>query len=332
MRVPGVLTALMLVTFPVAFFPQTKADNMLTARQLPLTELQIVARVSLPKEPDWIALGFGSAWVVNYKPDRLSRVDPVTGHLLADIPLGPDACLGVVIALERVWVATCGDGVINEIDPSTNAVVRRISVPITTGREGAFAVADGSFWIPANRPDASSSAVARIDAQSGRVLHSIPVGARADVVIAGFGAVWAASSATDTVYRIDPFRNVVTARIAVGHTPKFMAAGEEAVWVQNQADGSVSRVDPRANRETARIEADAPTKWGDIATGDGAVWLSVNGKPVTRIDPRSNRVTHQFVGGDGADAIRYGAGALWVADHKHGELWKIDVRQLRGAP
>jgi virginiamycin B lyase len=262
----------------------------------------------------------------------LSRVDPVTGHLLADIALGPDACLGVVIALERVWVATCGDGVINEIDPTTNAVVRRISVPITTGREGAFAEANGSLWIPANRPDSSSATVARIDARSGRVLSMIPVGARTDVVIAGFGAIWAASSATDTVYRIDPSRNIVTARVAVGHTPKFMAAGEEAVWVQNQADGSVSRVDPGTDRETARIETDAPTKWGDIATGDGAVWLSVNGKPVTRIDPRSNRVTHQFVGGDGADAIRFGAGALWVADHKHGELWKIDVRHLRPAP
>ncbi|MBZ5536567.1 MAG: hypothetical protein LAO31_11475 [Acidobacteriia bacterium] len=332
MRVSGVLTALMFMTFPVAFLAQTKADNPLTPHQFPLAELPIVARVLLPKEPDWIALGFGSVWVVNYKPDRLSRVDPVSGRLIADIPLGPDACLGVVITLERVWVATCGDGVVNEIDPRTNAVVRRISVPITTGREGAFAVADGSFWIPVNRPDASSSVVARIDAGSGRVLYSIPVGARTDVVIAGFGAIWAASSATDTVYRIDPSRNVVTARIAVGPTPKFMAAGEEAVWVQNQADGSVSRVDPHTNREVVRIEAGAPTKWGDIATGDGAVWLSVNGKPVTRIDPQSNRVTHQFVGGDGADAIRFGAGALWVADHKHGELWKINVRELRPAP
>lgn len=332
MRVSGVLIALMMVAFPMAFLAQTKPDNTLTVHQRPVTALPIVARIPLPKEPDWMALGFGSVWVVNYKPDRLSRVDPVTGHLLADIALGPDACLGVVIALDRVWVATCGDGVINEIDARTNAVVRRISVPITTGREGAFAIANGSFWIPANLPDASSSAVARVDVRSGRVLSLIPVGARTDVVIAGFGAVWAASSATDTIHRINPSRNAVTARVAVGHTPKFMAAGEGGVWVQNQADGSVSRVDPRANREVARIEAGAPTKWGDIATGDGAVWLSVNGKPVTRIDPQTNRVTHQFVGGDGADAIRSGAGALWVADHKHGELWKIDFRQLRPAP
>jgi hypothetical protein len=39
-------------------------------------------------------------------------------------------------------------------------------------------------------------------------------------------------------------------------------------------------------------------------------------------------VSDQFVGGSGADAIRVGFGALWVADHEHGEVWQVDVRQL----
>ncbi|MCX5755050.1 MAG: hypothetical protein NTX19_02860 [Gemmatimonadetes bacterium] len=47
-----------------------------------------------------------------------------------------------------------------------------------------------------------------------------------------------------------------------------------------------------------------------------------------RIDPRTNRVTRQYVGGDGADAIRWGAGAVWVGDHKIGQLWKIDANRI----
>lgn len=328
-RTSLLLLAAILVTNPLSRLrAQSPSDSALAGERHPLTELRIVARVPLAKSPDWIALGFGSVWVVNYSPDRVSRIDPKTTRVLADIPLGPNACLGIVIALARVWVATCGDGVINEIDPGSNTVVRRIAAPIKPGREGAFAFADGSFWVPANADDSSSAAVARIDAKSGSLLSTIPVGRRSDEVITGFGAVWAAGSGTDTVYRIDPSRNLVSARIAVGPSPKFMTAGEGAVWVQNRTDGSVSRIDPRRNLEVARIEAFAPTAWGDIATGAGAVWLSVNGKPVTRIDPRTNRVTHQFAGGDGADAIRFGAGALWVADHKHGEVWKIDVSRI----
>ena len=109
-----------------------------------------------------------------------------------------------------------------------------------------------------------------------------------------------------------------------------MDAGEGAVWVQNRYDGSVSRIDPATNREVARILAWAPTLAGDIAAGGGAVWLSVNGMPVTRIDPKTNTVTHQYVGGDGVDAIRWGAGALWAADHVLGQLWRIDDRRIGG--
>jgi YVTN family beta-propeller protein len=268
-------------------------------------------------------------WVVNYRPDRVSRIDTATNRVTADIPIGRNGCLGVVAGADRVWVPSCGDGVINEIDPKTDSIVRRIRAPINRGREGAFAFANGSFWIPDNVSDSSSSTVARIDARSGAVLSRIATGARSDVVIAGFGSVWVASSGENVVVRIDPSNNGILARIPVGPSPKFMAAGEGGVWVQNRTDGSVSRIDPATNRETARVAAHAPTRAGDISAGGGFVWLSVDGLPVTRIDPRTNTVTHQFVGGDGADAIRFGAGALWVADHKIGQLWRIDASRIQ---
>lgn len=296
--------------------------------RLPLDALPVTARVDLPSSADWMAFGFGSVWIVNYRPSRLSRVDATTNRLSADIPLGRNGCLGVVVALERVWVPTCGDGVVNEIDPATDSIVRRIAAPIKTGREGAVAFADGALWIPDNLSDSNSASVARLDLRSGAIQGHVTTGRRSDVAIAGFGSVWVSSSAENAVTRIDPATNQVLAKIVVGRSPKFMAAGEGAVWVQNRYDGSVSRIDPATNREVARIAAWAPTLAGDIAAGGGAVWLSVNGMPVTRIDPNTNAVTHQYVGGDGIDAIRWGAGALWIADHALGQLWRIDDRRI----
>lgn len=306
----------------------TLKTRTLEEAQRPLSELSISARISIPSSADWITFGFGSVWVVNYRPDRVSRIDGTSNRVIADISIGPNGCLGIVEAIDRIWVATCGDGTMNEIDPRRDSVVRRIPIPVRRGREGAFAFANGAFWVPDNVADSGSSTIAKVDARSGAVTAHIATGGRSDVAIAGFGSVWVASSGENVVVRIDPERNAVVARIPVGGSPKFMTAGEGAVWVQNRSDGSVSRIDPGSNREVARIEAKAPTRAGDIAAGGGAVWLSVDGKPVTRIDPRTNSVTHQFVGGTGADAIRFGLGSVWVADHRIGELWRIDAMRI----
>jgi virginiamycin B lyase len=310
---------------------RAQTDSALVRVRVPLAQLPITARVDVPSSADWMAFGFGAVWVVNYRPDRVSRIDTATNRVTADIPIGRNGCLGIVTSADRVWVATCGDGVMNEIDPRTDSIVRRIPLPIKRGREGAFAFADGSFWVPDNVTDSASSTVVRIDGRTGATLGRIATGARSDVIVAGFGSIWVASSAEGVVVRIDPSGagvGRVVARIPVGKSPKFMSAGEGALWVQNRADGSVSRIDPATNREVARIEAHAPTPAGDISAGGGAVWLAVDGKPVTRIDPRTNTVTHQYVGGDGADAVRWGAGALWVADHKVGQVWRIDASRI----
>ncbi len=296
--------------------------------QHPLDSLPVAHRYSLPASPDWLATGFGSVWVINYRPSAVHRIDPNADAVLASIPLGGDACLGIVVGPVSIWVASCQTGELNEIDPATNRVRHRYAVAIGPGREGAFAYAAGSLWLPSNRPDTTGSVILRIDPATGRTVARITVGPRSDVVIPGFGSVWVASSAADSVFRLDPVHNAIAARIGVGPSPKFMAADSSALWVQDRRDGTVSRIDPASNREVARIGAEAATEWGDIAVGEGGVWLSVNGKPVTRIDPRTNHLTHQYVGGDGADAIRVGFGSLWVADHKHGEVWRIPVARL----
>jgi virginiamycin B lyase len=327
MRVARFALIFFAVVSPLGAQPSGAGDH--GARRIPLAEVPIATRVQLPGSPDWMAVGFGSLWVVNYKPHRVSRVDPATGRVVAELPLGGKACLGMVVTADRVWVPTCGKVVLNAIDPRTNRVVARRKLPITVGVEGSFAVQAGSFWLPVTGRDSSSIAVARIDPQNGAIQHLIAVGRGSEALVAGYGAIWVASSGTGTIIRIDPLRNRIVARIPVGHSPKFMTVGDGALWVQNREDGSVSRIDPYTNREVARIEAHAPTPYGDIAVGDSAVWLAVDSTLITRIDPRTNTVRYQIVGGSGADALRVGFGAVWVADHVHGDVWRINLAALR---
>ena len=48
--------------------------------------------------------------------------------------------------------------------------------------------------------------------------------------------------------------------------------------------------------------------------GGGFVWVCVWGAPVIQIDPVTNRLLARYVGGDQfGDALRYGAGSLWIS-------------------
>ena len=107
--------------------------------------------------------------------------------------------------------------------------------------------------------------------------------------------MWVSSTAKSVVSVIHPATNKVIAEIPVGANPRFMAAGEGFVWTLNQGTGTVTKIDPRTMKVVATIDAGVPGTGGDIATGEGALWVTQKTIPVSRIDPASNKVTAQLV-------------------------------------
>jgi len=91
-------------------------------------------------------------------------------------------------------------------------------------------------------------------------------------------------------------------------------------------DGTVTRIDPNTNKAVATIETGAP-KAGDIAVGEGAVWVSSFDFPLTRIEPDTNTVTQQWEG-RGGDAVRAAFGSVWLSGLKEGFIWRIDPKLL----
>jgi virginiamycin B lyase len=126
---------------------------------------------------------------------------------------------------------------------------------------------------------------------------------------------------------VDPRTNLIVESIPVGKAPRFIAVGEGAVWALNQGDGSVSKIDPKTNKVTATIEVGVPGEGGDIAAGEGSVWVTSFGFPISRIDPVTNKVVQQFVG-KGGDAIRVGLGSVWLSNLEAGTVWRLDPRRV----
>lgn len=132
---------------------------------------------------------------------------------------------------------------------------------------------------------------------------------------------WGAAADADPapspeVLPIDPR---VTATIPVGAFPRAVAAGEGAVWASvDNAEGGpddqlVLRIDPATNEVVETIPV---PEAGDIAIGEGAVWVTTRlgpeGDGIVRIDPDTNDVVASVLVGFNVSDVAVGDGAVWV--------------------
>ena len=75
-----------------------------------------------------------------------------------------------------------------------------------------------------------------------------------------------------------------------GTLSPLMDIGGGAIWTLNQGDGTVSRIDVRTKKLVTNIDAGVPGGGGEIAYGEGSVWVTVFEFPLTQIDPDTNKV------------------------------------------
>jgi virginiamycin B lyase len=287
--------------------------------QRPISELPILAKIPIPGSPDWIAIGSNAVWISNIDKNNISRIDPSTNKVVANVDVGSAPCSGLGIGFGSVWVPCCGSARIDRVDGITNQVVASIPTTIADS-EGAIGVGESGVWMPA---DAQGTLV-HIDAATNKIVGQAKTVPGSFAAATQAGAVWVTSTAVNLLSRIDPSNHEVVAQIPVGPKPRFLAVGEGAVWTLNQGDGSVSRVDPDTNQVVATIEAGIPGAGGDISVGEGFVWVAAKNIPLTKIDPATNKVVVQFVG-RGGDALRVGGGAIWLCSFFLEEAWHVSL-------
>ena len=289
--------------------------------QHPMSELHAIAKFSIPGSPDWIAIG-DSVWISNNPKNNISQLDATTNQVGAVITTAKTPCSGLAIAFGSVWAPICSDGSVQRVDVKSHKIVASIPSGVAN-TEGGITAGAGSIWMPSD----ASGVLSRIDPATNKVTSKIPIPADSFTAVFDVGSVWITSTKNNLLTRVDAKTEKVIAKIPVGPEPRFLAAGAGSIWTLNQGDGSVSRIDPTTNKVSATIEVGVPGPGGDIAVGEGAVWVTANGKPLSKIDPATNRVVTQYIG-KGGDALRVGLGSLWLSNHEFHEVWRIDPKGL----
>ncbi len=291
--------------------------------KIPIERLKPDAVFEVGGHPDWLAID-EAAWVSNEPKDSVSRLDPQINKVAATIELGSGKrpCSGLTAAFGSLWVPNCGDKTLARIDLKTGSITATIPTSIGDS-EGSIAAGAGSVWLMTD----AKGTLARFDPATNKIVAEIYVAAGSYGLAFGDDAVWVTSTNNGTVARVDPHTNLVAETIKVGTSPRFVAAGLGAVWVLNQGDGSVSRIDPKTNKVTATIEVGVPGPGGEIAAGEGSVWVTSFEFPLSRIDPATNAVVQQFYG-PGGDSVRVGLGSVWLSNLRAGNVWRIDPKRV----
>ena len=221
-----------------------------------------------------MAVGDGAVWVTTFDENKVSRIDPVTNKVVAEIAVGTNP-EGITVTPEAVWVSNHRAGSISRIDPATNKVV----ATITFGRAGNsgpkdIKISNGSLWTSV--PNLGS--VVRIDQATNEVLAKIRVENVEDLV-AGSETVYAYGA--KGLYEIDPASNEVVRTVKPGQGPWMFADG--AYWGSDGKD--ILRLAPDTFDPIERLRIPGTESgYADLAIGDGSAWVMTEDGTLLRVD------------------------------------------------
>jgi YVTN family beta-propeller protein len=132
-----------------------------------------------------------------------------------------------------------------------------------------LALGAGSLWVLG---DALDRRLWRLDARTGRIESTIPLGFPPTSVTVADDKAWITDGLNDRVVPVDAASNRLLAPVPVGHGASGIAAGAGSVWVTNTLDGTLSRIDPRADKVIATIDVGGAPR--AVAVGGGSVWVT----------------------------------------------------------
>ncbi len=166
--------------------------------------------------------------------------------------------------------------------------------------------------------------VAVVDPKSDKVVHTVDLGFKSNLIAAGEGYVWVVDPNGSTLWRIDPRTRATKGfgiAVGAGAIPFGLAVGEGGVWVAvlRGTKEVVLEFGPTVGDLQQTIHygstAQSPVLYRlqPLTVGDDAVWaIDPAAGGIWRIDPRSGKA-HELVDGLDALSLAAGAGTVWVA-------------------
>lgn len=205
------------------------------------------ARLIPVEDAACVAVGAGGVWVTSPNRGVVTRIDPATNEIVAEIPVDgfPQ---GIGTGQGAVWVASSDppdgeDGFVSRIDRRTNEVAA--TIPVGNLPE-MVAVGPSGVWVTAN-----DGTIRRIDPRSNELAEpaiEVADGGRTAIAL-GDGSVWATTIAEPAgealAVQVDASSGeIVGEPIPIGESPVGIAFGAGALWVTNYQRGTVTTYAP----------------------------------------------------------------------------------------
>jgi YVTN family beta-propeller protein len=254
---------------------------------------KVSATIKVGKDPITVVAGENAIWVDDLLDNSVSKIDPDRNKVVATFHVDerPQALAvgdgAIWVADSRSTSASSVETVIDEVDPGSGALVRKVHLPGEFigpgGANWAMAAGGGSLWAGGGQ-----GVLYRIDSVTGRVLQrrSLEKGI-ASIDLAG-GMVWVGTNGIPgTIYGLDPQSGDVTDTFAAGagklgapgspfSIPIRLAADDQNVWVADVVNGTINRVIILSGQSALPVQVGTvPT---GVAVGLGSVWVTVDGR------------------------------------------------------
>ena len=290
--------------------------------QIPFENAKTEAQIPV-ETPGWITIA-DAVFIPNKSKGVLVRVDAKSNKTLDPVADMHEPCSGTLVAFGSLWIPNCGNQTVERFDTKTNKVTATLAIGAADVMMGLATTAD-SVWIITD----SKTTLARIDPVQNEVVGELRLPAGCNSVTSGEGSLWVTCPSESRLLRIDPRTNLVDKRVDVSAGPRSVAFGGNSVWVLCEKDGKVERIDPKTNKVIKTIELSVPHAGGNIAFGEGYLWVTQTGFPLTRIDPESEkeRVVQQFWG-EGGGLITMAPGAIWLSNTGQGTVSRLDPKRV----
>jgi virginiamycin B lyase len=286
--------------------------------QIPFANLKSEAEFPAPAKPEWIFFST-SAFIPG--TDAIEKIDPKTNKKGDPITGLSKPCGGMVSAFNSLWAPVCGTGGLARIDAKTFKVTTTIPSGNGSAR-GSIAASPDSIWLLTD----DRATLSRIDPDQNSVVGELRVPPGCRGLMFAETALWLACPNENKVFRLNPATSLVEKTIEVSNQPEALAAGEGSIWVLCRKDGKVDRIDPKTNKVSKTIELGVPGAEGEMAFGEGYLWVTQTGFPLARIDVKAETVLQQF-NGEGGGALAISPGAIWLSNLKTGTIWRVDPRR-----
>lgn len=249
--------------------PATRSDE----QSLPIspvvgpTRAVINATVRVGEAPSGVGVGEGFVWVANSGDDTVSKIDPTTNEVIAEVPVpgGPE---DVLVRYGYAWVIS-DDGTFARIEPETGDPEFLYRYRSGADLDIAKGIAQ-DIWVLE-----SGGLVHRIDGRSGIEEDSFSVGSNPTDISIFEDVVWIYDVEAGEVLRVDPTTHeLLSAPTEVGRSENAdLKTADGYTWFLRGKDGRLLQLD----QETGEIvnEVKLGGTFGAITVGHGVIYAMV---------------------------------------------------------